>query len=159
MVKLSGGPTTPIGTGHFVEWSPDGAWIIYGVFDPDPPHAMEVFRRRANGTGPAEPIGPAEGASGGSIAIQPRCSIKGNGKANTLTGTGRSELICGLGGNDTIDGRGGLDIVFAGPGNDRVKGGPGNDVLVGAGGNDGLDGGPGRDRCVQGPGHGPLTGC
>lgn len=140
------------------EWSPDGTWIIYTATRTltAGPGTQGVFARRADGTG-GEVLISAEPAE--SVSWQPRCNLKGNAKANTLTGTSKGELICGFGGADTIDGKGGNDIVFAGGGDDRVKGGPGRDVLVGQQGNDRLDGGTGKDRCVQGPGSGALTSC
>ncbi|MFN8622921.1 MAG: hypothetical protein U0869_19460 [Chloroflexota bacterium] len=156
--KVAGGPATKITAGNFLEFTPDGVSLVYSV---DTGSGYQVWMKRADMTGTPVKIGPATGDSTSAPTphVQPLCSIKGNGKANTLNGTAKSELICGFGGNDTIDGKGGLDIILAGPGNDTIKGGPGNDVLLGEGGNDRIDGGTGIDRCVQGPGKGPLTSC
>ena len=156
---LTGGPAVLVAPGAGrPEWSPDGIWLIYPAVRvvTAGPATLGLFARHADGSGD-EVLISAEIAD--QVSWQPRCNLKGNSKANTLTGTAKSELICGFGGIDTIDGKGGNDIVFAGGGNDKVKGGPGRDVLVGQQGNDRLDGGTGKDLCVQGPGSGTLTSC
>lgn len=156
--RLSGGPITEIVAGNFLDYTPEGRYVVYSV---DTGSGYQLWIRRVDGGGTPVMVGPATGTSSSPTIpdVQALCTISGNGRANTLNGTAAPELICGKGGNDTIDGKGGLDLVLAGPGNDKVKGGPGDDTLVGETGDDRLDGGTGKDRCVQGPGTGLLISC
>jgi len=81
---------------------------------------------------------------------QPRCTIKGNDRANTLRGTSKRDVICGMGGNDTIMGMGGNDLILGNAGNDTIQGGSGDDTIYGGDGEDTIQGNDGNDRIYGG---------
>lgn len=96
------------------------------------------------------------------IKVSPRCTIRGNNRANRLRGNAQANSICGFGSRDRISARGGNDFIHAGGGNDFARGGLGTDTVVGAKGADRLEvadggvrdtvyGGGGRDTCVVDP--------
>ena len=70
---------------------------------------------------------------------QPRCTVRGTSRSDTLVGTPKADLICGLGGDDVIKGLGGNDVIFGHGGNDRIAGGAGRDIVVGNAGRDQCD--------------------
>lgn len=78
------------------------------------------------------------GAGVSSVAWQPRCTVAGSLRADTLTAAASGSLVCGLGGADRLVG---------GPGRDRLFGGDGDDVLDARGGGFDVVGcGAGLDR-------------
>lgn len=81
-----------------------------------------------------------------------RCTVVGNGRANTLSGTPTRDVICAFGGRDRVWAGGGNDVVVGGAGPDRLLGVRGNDFLLGGKRADELVGARGRDRLSGGPG-------
>ncbi len=94
-------------------------------------------------------------------------SLRGNGRANTLTGGRDDDTIHAGSGGDTVNAGTGHDAVYGGNGDDflygdggddYVSGGRGNDTLDGGGGTDILDGGAGDDTVRDLIGNNALLG-
>ena len=85
-----------------------------------------------------------------------RCTVVGNGRANTLSGTPGRDVICGFGGRDRLWAGRGNDVVVGGRGADLLLGVAGRDFLLGGAKSDELKGGGGRDRLAGGRGRDTL---
>lgn len=81
-----------------------------------------------------------------------KCTVVGNGRANTLSGTPGRDVICGFGGRDRLWAGKGNDVVAGGAGADLLLGVAGRDFLLGGAKSDELEGGGGRDRLSGGRG-------
>jgi len=101
---------------------------------------------------PVPPTQPTTPPTSSEVSIDPKVSMAGTKRADTLTGTSADDQLFGKKGDDSLFGMLGNDNLDGGKGHDKLWGGQGNDTLLGGRGNDYLDGGAGADALTGGKG-------
>lgn len=121
-------------------WSPDGRYLLLstrlgGL-------RLERYRVDDGAVTTLSEIEPWDATFGGAD-WQPRCTVSGTRRADTLRARRDLDLVCG---------RDGPDRLIGGPGRDHLLGGAGDDAIdARRGGFDVVGCGPGRDAVTAGP--------